>query len=294
MTPRNSPTVWRRWLAAELKGLREAKGLHQKDVGRECGWSGARLSYLEHGQQVPTEDDLDQLLPLYGVAGDEVSRFYEAIKFAAEKGWWERTDERDMPKYLRDFVGLEQGASVIRAVEPYTIPGLLQTPSYTIANVGNDVTPRTERQIRRIADLRVRRQAVLAAKEPAEFDAVIDESVLHRVVGDAKVMAAQLDHLAVMNKRPNINIRVFPFERGSHPAMVGSYRILAFEDLAPILYLEHRSGAAYHDDAATVEEHLLAFGDLAAKALPAEQSAAIVEEMAATYRERVRKLSDTS
>ncbi|HKH06010.1 MAG TPA: helix-turn-helix transcriptional regulator [Acidimicrobiales bacterium] len=287
MTPRNSPTVWRRWLAAELKGLREAKGLHQKDVGRECGWSGARLSYLEHGQQVPTEDDLDQLLPLYGVAGDEVSPFYEAVKFAREKGWWERYDDRIVPPYVAHYIGLEQGASMIRTVEPLIVPGLLQTRDYIVANLRNDITPRTEHHIAQIADVRIARQDALTSDPPLELRAVIDESVLLRMVGRPDVMAAQLEQIAAMAERPNVEVRVFPFEKGVNQGMAGPYRILSFGPQEPsVLYIEHRDGGNYHEEAVKLDEHILAFDHLLGSTWSSAESISYIMETARKYANR--------
>jgi transcriptional regulator with XRE-family HTH domain len=290
MAPRNSPTVWRRWLAAELKARREALGLHQKEVANDCGWSGARLSYLEKGQQVPTEDDLDQLLPIYGISGDDVSRFYEAVKYGREKGWWERYDERDIPEYIRDFIGLEQGASLIRTVEPLIVPGLLQTRDYIVARLRDDITARTERLIAQIADIRLRRQRVLTHDSPAEFDAVIDESVLRRTVGGPRVMAAQLDHLVAMAERPNVRLRVFPFDRGVHEGMAGPYRLLSFDDDQPsVLYIEHRKGGDIHEELDKVDEHILAFSYLVEAALSLDESATFIKEMAADYANRASR-----
>ena len=54
----NSPAVARRWLAHELRRLREERGLAQRDVGKACGWSGVKVSYLENAQQNVADDDL--------------------------------------------------------------------------------------------------------------------------------------------------------------------------------------------------------------------------------------------
>src|SRR6266545_7998684 len=122
----SSPTVWRRWLALELRQLREDRGIAQKDAGRACGWSGARLSYLENAQQNLIEDDLDKLLPLYDVPEGQRDRYYDAAERSRERGWWERFEHLLVPEWLSLFVGLEQGAAEIRSYEPIVVAGLLQ------------------------------------------------------------------------------------------------------------------------------------------------------------------------
>jgi transcriptional regulator with XRE-family HTH domain len=267
-----------------LKSRREAAGLSQKEVGRRFGWSGVRISYLENGQQNVADDDLDKLLPLYAVPADDTARFYEAAKLAREKGWWEQYDGRVLPDYVTWYVGLEQGAATIRTVEPYIVPGLLQTRDYCVAVAEADGKMRTAGQIARTAEVRLARQQILTwAEDPATLRAVIDESVLRRVVGGPKLMAAQLEHLVRMAQRPNIDIRVFPFTRGVHGGMVGGYRILEFADLPAIAYIERWEGATYLEDAVVVDEQMVAFLHIADAALPPEESAARMQEIAAEY-----------
>jgi transcriptional regulator with XRE-family HTH domain len=286
MGPTSSPTVWRRWLAFELRRLREERGLAQREAGKACGWSGARLSYIENAQQNIVEDDLEKLLPLYEVPESRWPEFHEAARRSREKGWWERYDDRVVPDYLSLYVGLEQGASLIRSVEPLGIPGLLQTADYVAAQLRLDVTPRTEQQIARIVELRMARQDILTrADAPVELSAVIDESTLHRVAGGPGLMADQLTHLLKMAERPNITVRVFPFAAGVVTSLASGYRILSFPGWAEpgVVYIEHREGAIYLDDANDVDGHVLAFEHLVSLALTPEDSMAMVREAAARY-----------
>ena len=285
MATRSSPTVWRRWLAGELRRLRDESGLSQKDVGKHCGWSGVRVSYLENAQQNVADDDLDRLLPLYDVRVDDRVRYYEAAKLAREKGWWELGPEHDLPEYVTPYVGFEQGATLIRTVEPYAVPGLLQTRAYCEAALRTDATRRTPQQIARIADLRHARQSILHdPDEPTRLDVVIDESVLRRVVGGYGVMAEQLKHLVAMAERPNVQIRVFPFSRGVHRGMVGGYRILEFGALGlPVVYIERWEDATYLFDTESVERQMLAFMGTTDVALDERASADVLHEAASQY-----------
>lgn len=288
MVPKSSPTVWRRWLAFELRRLREERGLAQKEAGKACGWSGARLSYIENAQQNVVEDDLHKLLPLYEVPKEDWDAFRQAAQRSREKGFWERYDQRVMPEWLSLYVGLEQGASLIRSVD-LIVPGLLQTPDYIAAAFRNDVIPRTRQQIARIAELRVARQAVLSRSEsPLELSVVLDESALRRAAGGPATMAAQLDHLVAMAERSNVTVRVFPFEQGVDLCFMGAYKILAFPwgSDPGVVYIEHRDGAVYLEDTHEVDGHVLAFEHLTASALSPEQSIAMAREAAEEYARR--------
>lgn len=281
-----SPTVWRRWLAFELRRLREDTGLLQTEVGKACGWSGARVSYIENAQQKVAEKDLRKLLPLYDVPEPEWPRYLRAADEARKAGFWERYDT--VPG-VSEYVGLEQGAATIRYVEPALVPGLLQTQEYMTALLRSDVMPRTDRQIGRLVELRMARgQAVTRENDPVSVLAIIDEAVLHRPGGGPKAMAAQLDHLVTMAERPNVTIRVVPFDRGVNPCMVGAVRLLTFAwaSVPDVVYLEHRDRLEPIEDETAVEAHRLAFDHLSRAALDAASSLAMMRDLSERFSRR--------
>ena len=283
MATRSSPTVWRRWLARELKAQREGRGLSQRDVGKRCGWSGVKVSYLENGQQNVADDDLAALLPLYGVDRGRWPEFYDAARHARSKGWWEQYGTDVVPAWLSNYIGLEQGATHIRIVEPYIVPGLLQTREYITTNLASDAEPRTRKVVDTVAAVRLRRQEILHGEDAPELEVVIDESVLRRVVGSPAAMAEQLQHMIAVSELPNARLRVLPFEFGVTPTMIGAFRILSFSNEPSVLYLERREGAEYFDDEHIVDRHVLAFDHLAKEALSAEESHALISDVASAY-----------
>lgn len=286
----SSPAVARRWLACELRRLRENRGLAQKDVGKACGWSAVRVSYLEkwdHPQRI-FDRDLDKLLPLYEVAERDRADFYAATEASHEKGWWEKYDESIVPRHVGQYIGLEQGAAVIRAVEPNLVPGLLQTRDYVVATLETDVVPWRPRHIEDIAAVRLARQEALHRPvDPVELRVVLDESVLRRVAANPATMAAQLAHLREASRWPSVDLRVFPFAKGLHAGMATTYRALEFSGGEPgLVYIEHREGAVFLEDAVELDEHMRAFDDLVEAALNAEDSAEMIGEAAADYSRR--------
>lgn len=285
----NSPAVARRWLAHELRRLREERGLAQRDVGKACGWSGVRVSYIENAQQNVVAADLTKLLPLYGVPKASQDAFHEAADASRRKGWWERYDHRIVPDYLVRFIGLEQGASLIRTAEPTIVPGLFQTRQYMIEALGADLVPRGSAEMDRIASVRLERQQVLRRKQdPLRVAAVIDESVLRRVVGAPSTMAEQLRRIAELCELPNVEFHVFPFEGGISPGGVtASYRILHFPSgTPPVVYVEYRGGAQWLEDEESVATHEVAFDEHVRAALSLEDSRDMVLEIAADYERR--------
>ena len=106
-----------------------------------------------------------------------------------------------------DDVGLElrpksQGHDALALV-----PGLLQTPErHHVRLCALAVRHCLLSIVEERVQARVIRQRLLAAAAGPRFVAVLDESVLHRVVGSPSVMVAQLRQILEMSRLPNITI----------------------------------------------------------------------------------------
>ena len=58
-------------------------------------------------------------------------------------------------------------------------------------------------------------------------------------------MRRQLEHIAELAERPQINVQVLRFGSGAHPAMDGSFIVLGFPETADpdVIYLESQTEA---------------------------------------------------
>ncbi|OKI18073.1 hypothetical protein A6A25_10800 [Saccharothrix sp. CB00851] len=68
-----------------------------------------------------------------------------------------------------------------------------------------------------------RQRRLFAEENPLALHAIIEESALHRPVGDADVMKGQLEHLLELGARPNVDVQVIRTEVGVHSATTGSF-----------------------------------------------------------------------
>jgi hypothetical protein len=283
----SSLTVWRRWLAFELRRLRAEAGLSRADVERACAWEPTKLAAVEDAHQGVTPDDLDLLLPLYRVPTNRWAAYSEAADNSRGLGWWQRYEERDLPRWHSLYVGLEQGASRLRAYEPQLVHGLLQTPDYAAAVIRRGPSPRADEQVARLVNLRATRQSALTRTvDPLEVWVVLDEAALRRVAGGAATMAAQLNHVAdLADDRPNVTVQVLPFDAGPHGSVFGAFTILAFPWAtdAGVAYGEYRTGAIYCEELREVEEHSLTFQQLCALALSPDESTRLLRDTAEEY-----------
>ena len=82
------------------------------------------------------------------------------------------------------------------------MPGLLQTPEYARALFQAWRTDDDQDKVEQLVPARMDRQRIFDRPQPPSFWAVLDEGVLRRRIGGAKVMHDQLVHLADMGNGP--------------------------------------------------------------------------------------------
>ncbi|WP_433346489.1 helix-turn-helix domain-containing protein [Micromonospora sp. CA-111912] len=275
----NQPTVVGRGLGGELRELRQARKLAQRRVAMRLGWQPSKLSRMETGIQGIRVEDVASLLVVYGVTGDERKRLLGMAERSAESGWWEQIG--GLSEESRTLIRLEAEASGIVNWEPLLIPGLLQTPDYTKAVMRGCGVPEGEAQARVAA--RLGRQAVLSRAEPPRLHALLDEAVLRRVLGDRRVMARQLRHLAEAAERPHVTLRVVPLAVGAHTGLDGSFALLDFPRNRSVVYLDHKLSGLFLEEAPQVSYFRGEADRLAQMALGPAESARLVARVATEH-----------
>jgi DNA-binding XRE family transcriptional regulator len=281
---RGSATLQRRRLGRELRTLRREAGLTQTQAGKELWWSGATVSRIERGCVGTTPRDVRDMLRIYGVEDQRPELLELAVEARKRDAFWQPYGE--VPPEHRTYVELEQAAVRIRQYEFLAVPGLLQTRAYAAA-LSKAVFPvATAWDLERLVALRLTRQALLVAGDPPRFDAVLDESVLHRLVGGREVMVNQLSRLAEVAELPNVTLRVIPFHAGEHGGMAGPFTMLSFEDPSDQeeLYFEYSAGERMTSAPAEVRRHTVLFAGLQRAALPPQASVALIRALAARLR----------
>jgi hypothetical protein len=273
------PTLRRRRLGAELKRCREAAGLTQENVSRHFEWHSAKVTRIETARVAVTPRDVKDLLSLYGV-GDQAYRdaMVELARLSRERSWW--TDYRDIMR-PGNFIGLEASAATLRAWEPIILPGLLQTEAYMRALMRTGMPTEPESHLARRVALRLTRQGRLTGPRPLELHAVVDESVVRRVVGGRIVMDEQLRHLIEMAQLPNVMVQVLPFDAGEHQFLGGSAALLEFRESnhLGVVYLEGLAGDFYEEQPSEVARYREEFERMSAKALDHRATIKMIESL---------------
>jgi transcriptional regulator with XRE-family HTH domain len=275
-----SPTVRRRELGALLRALRNEKGLTVEQVAERLLCSPSKVSRMETGHGVATLRDIRDLCDLYGITDQaERDRLTRLAREGKQQGWWQSYD-LDFATY----VGLEAEAAGIKYYQSSIVPGLLQTPDYARAMYEAGVPKFTPERINEHIEVRLTRQRLLVQNPPVRLEVVLDEAVLHRMVGGRAVMRAQLDRLIEVSKQPNVTMQVIPYSVGAHPAMDSTFNILEFADSVPsVVYVEGLVGWIYVERPQDIERYQQVFEHLRTVALSPRESIELLVRIGAGY-----------
>ena len=273
-------TVGSRRLVIELKRFRDQAGLTGEQVAEQMGWSVAKVYRIEGDKVRVLPRDVQRLLKLYGIGGEQAEAVLELARLARAKDWWHQYSGA-IPEWFQFYVGLEAAASAMQEYCAELVTGLLQTEAYARAVMAAAARSDTGEMDRQVA-VRLERQKRLTAPDAPSLWVVLDEAVLRRQVGGPAVMAAQLAHIDQMAGQPNVTVQVLPFTAGAHPAMLGSFTLMQFPDPADkdVVYLEAETGALYLEKPQDVRRYSLMIDYLRAQALGPAESRALIAQLA--------------
>jgi len=276
-----SPIVRRRELGALLRKMREDRGMSVKQVTEYLICSPSKVSRIETGHRGATLRDIRDLCDLYGVTDQaERDRLMTLAKEGKQQGWWQ---SYDLP--YSNYVGLEAEAVTVSGFHSSVVPGLLQTADYARAiheaAIPEISTPAlTSVVVDQRVEARIRRQDLLTKGKPLNLSIVMDEAVLHRVVGGPAVMSAQLRHLVNMTELPNATIQVIPYDVGAHPALESTFYILDFGEAVPsVIYVEGLVGWIYFERTEDIDRYRRVFERLNGIALSPEESIKVMTKI---------------
>ncbi len=278
MADARSPTVRRRELGALLRKMRQESQLTVQQVADRLLVAPSSISRLETGQRSASPRDIRDLCDLYGVTNPAVREHLNDLARQGRKpAWWQ---PYDLP--YATYVGLEAEAITISDFEPGVFPGLLQIPAYARA-VHEGAMPRlSSAVIEQRIEVRRNRQLILTRQDPPPptLQAIIDEAVLHRVIGGHAVMAAQLAHVVDSCRLPNVTLRVLGYDTGAHPALDSTFILMHFADPVPAtVYVEGLAGQMYLGAAPDVQRYERVFERLRELALSQRASIELLTRM---------------
>lgn len=288
MVASSSPTALKRWIAFELRRLREVSGRTRQEAAARLGRTVAQIGHLETGRNLPSVGDVEVLLTWYGYP-DRIESFRDLVK-RAKKGrdWWIGFADA-VPDYFGLFLALEAAAAQLQSYDALVVPGILQTPAYAQAIIHAGARGQPDHEIARRVELRMaRQQLVERTNEPMQVWTILDEAALQRHVGGAAVMREQLERLVKLAERPNIDIQVLPASVGAHAGTEGSFTLLTFpaelHSDPGVVYVETRVRGIYYEDPTEIQLYRQALTRLQVQALTPDESPAMIQRIAEELR----------
>lgn len=246
----------------ELRRLREAAGLTQRQLGDVLAYTGSLVGQIETARKVPTPAFSERADAALGSDG-LLTRLVELVL------------RSQLPSWFRQVAELQARAVEICSFETHMVHGLLQTEAYAGAVLG--VLDQTDLDDR--VAVRMARQRIFEKEESPVFWAILSEAALYLEVGGSAIMRGQLAHLLTFEDNPRINIQILPFSAGAHAGLTGSYDIYRFASDPAIVYTEGYGSGHPTANPDTVKDCSLRYDHLQAAALSLRGSAALIRRV---------------
>lgn len=273
MAARTSPTFRRRRLGRRLRQLREHAWMTLDEAAPLLDKTRTSLWRIENGETRADVHLVRSMMDVYDVREDDL---LDLARDAAKKAWW-----RQYGPAGYGYVDVETEACRVLEFSLINVPGLLQTEAYMQTQM-REGKPRTDEQIRnQVAVRQIRQQRLTDDEHPLELSAIVDEAALHRMVGGAAVMRAQLTRLVEAAVLDRVTLQVLPFGSGYHD-MAGEFIVLEFPEPEDpdLLYIVHVTGALHVEKDDDVRTARLVHERLRARALPPGESAELIARLA--------------
>ncbi|MFC4530314.1 helix-turn-helix domain-containing protein [Sphaerisporangium dianthi] len=255
MVDRYTPqAIWGR----ELRHYRQAAGFTQAQLSQKIHFSESLISGIETGQ-LPASPEFAQSCDTTLNTDGALHRLLDWRRGQVFPAWFGRWRDK------------EQAATALRAYEPILIPGLLQTPEYAFEVLCGDEAA---------VQARIERQEILRREDPAPplYRCIIDEAVLHRLIGSTKLMHDQLQYLASM-VTSRISVQVVPLG-GMNSGLLAGFVLATLPGGDEVVYLDTAVRGVVTADQEDVAAAVVKFEAIRIEALPLQMSIDLIKRAA--------------
>ncbi|WP_406146173.1 helix-turn-helix transcriptional regulator [Streptomyces sp. NBC_01012] len=253
----SAPTVLRMILGRRLQEMRQDAGASLEDAAKALRVTTLTIRRLEKAEVALKPLYAEKLLETFGAERQEIDEFVDMAEQANKPGWWHSYRDA-VPSWFTAYVSLEAGARTLRTYEPQYVTGLLQTHDYAHATLRGGLPNGSDEELARRVELRLRRQSLLEREDAPTLWVVMEEAVLHRVVGSPQVMREQIERLLDVLELAHVSLDIVPFTAGAHIGACAPFTYFRFEEpeLPDVVYSELLSASVYFDQRADVVSHL--------------------------------------
>ena len=194
-----------------------------------------------------------------------------------------RRHDGPIPSWFESWLEAEARAHALKMWQPLIIPGLFQTSEYARAlfiAAGEDADRADE-----LVVARLERQAIMDRPRPPHVVAVLDEAVLHRLIGTPAILHDQLSHLAEISERPGVSVEVVPGSTGANAGLSGGFQLASCDGEPDVLRMEAVEDVTA-ESRPLVRRATVVFDLVRGDALPRTASWALILEAAQQWKTR--------
>ncbi|WP_329791796.1 Scr1 family TA system antitoxin-like transcriptional regulator [Lentzea sp. DG1S-22] len=232
-----------------IRALLRASDLTNRAAADLLGWQEAKVSELVNGKEGVSDLDLAKLLGLLRTPPAEFDHLMALHHDTNVRDWLQPTKSglTDRARTLREH---EKIATGVTGWSMNVVHGLLQAPDYTTHLVNASSRLSKDERAVVISNRMARQRTALDGGRIVTI--YLHEQALRLPVGGPDVMADQFHHLLRMSVRPYLTLRVVPTAAGPHDGLAGSFDMLTFKKIPPIVYVESQGATVFLEDQPSV------------------------------------------
>ncbi len=257
----------------ELRRIREAAGISGSAVARDLGWSQSKISRVETGRFGASVSEVAELLSYYGVAEEVRAEILGSVaRSSGLDGAWV-VSAGGAPRRQAAVEAVEARVKRLRQYQTSWIPGLLQTADYATA-----MCQAAGLEADSVVPARMDRQQLLARRRGTVYQAVLDESSLHRSPrATSAEMAQQMTRLLDLIDAGYAEVRVLAGGGVVPTFAVGSFVLYEFKAGQPVVLCESQTADLYLSAERDISAYRKLFRGLHHDALDADGSQKAIE-----------------
>jgi transcriptional regulator with XRE-family HTH domain len=274
MARRDPETDPRAFLGRELRYARAAAGFSSQDaLAAALGFDRTVIAKAETGDRPPTDEVLDAWCAACTLDREMFGRW---ATFA-------RRTDGPVPTWFEDYLEAEHAAQSLLIWSPIVIPGLLQTAEYARTLLLAQQTDTSDEAIDALVNARLDRQTIFDRVDPPDMTVVLDEAVLHRLIGSTAIMHDALVHVADMALRPNIVLQAVPAGKGANAGIGGAFDIASADGMPDTLRMDGVEDQTT-ENRSLVRKHGVAFNRVRGDALSRDASRDLILKAAEQWK----------
>jgi transcriptional regulator with XRE-family HTH domain len=266
--PETDPAAF---LGDELARARMAAGFSsQQALADHLGFDRSVIGKAETGNRPPTPDVLAAWAKACGADPELFGRMATLARRA----------DGPVPRWFETWLAAEAQATMLKYWSPIIVPALFHTAGYARALLLAAQTDTSDETIEPLVTAKLERAVILDRADPPDVVALVDELVLHRLIGSPEIMHDQLTHVADLAQRPYVCVQVVPTAVGATAGLSGAVNLASGDGSPDVLHTDAVPEGHTTESRSLVRNAAVAFERIRGYAMPRAQSRDLIMEVA--------------